>query len=163
VPDETTLKAFATLVRRAGLAAAVAEFGLKSVAHLNFNEDGKTLDTASAAALLQAWGEAGAPPKPALVFHGSTTKAALATVRSEAIVKALGGAADGSVAAVVKDLDKVTACAGVSVLVRPPPAAQASALVLVTSANWTASLSSAPTRRQRSWCLSTTSRPTLQR
>jgi hypothetical protein len=136
VPDETTLKAFATLVRRAGLAAAVAEFGLKSVAHLNFNEDGKTLDTASAAALLQAWGEAGAPPKPALVFHGSTTTAALATVRSEAIVKALGGAADSSVAAVVKDLDKVTACAGVSVLVRPPPAAQASALVLVTSANW---------------------------
>lgn len=132
LPDEERLKAFAEVAARMGLLAAVGQFQLKPFAHVQYQEDGRTLQAESVTALRKAWGDGPPPHRLALGCHDGTTTASLATLRTEAIVKALGAAEGGAMALAVKDLDQVSGCAGVSVLVKPAPRFQ----VLVGWASW---------------------------
>lgn len=119
VDNERLLISFASLARKKGLAAAMKEMQLQMLAHVVYTADGKTVELDSGQALKTAWAAAGAPENVALVFHGSTTPAALAQQRTTALLKVLGGAGDKVQALAAKDLVDVSACAGLSVIVRP--------------------------------------------
>ncbi len=138
--DEAALARFAALAKKSGLAATLKELQLAMLAHVDFESDGKKVQAASAEALKAAWGANGAPAEAALVYHGSTTTAAVAQQRTGALMQVLGGAGDKVQALAAKDLDQVTTCAGLSVLVRtpqtPPPPPPQTTLVLVTAASW---------------------------
>jgi len=113
------LKRFVTLLRRSGLAAAMQQMELRLLAHVDFAADGRSIAAASALALKAAWGHAGAPGPLALVLHGSSTSDALAQQRTQALLQQLGGSGVSVEALLASDLEKVSACAGLSVLVRP--------------------------------------------
>lgn len=113
-------KAFMTLARGAGLAAAMAQFGLSPLAHVDFEADGSTVQDSSAMALKLAWNQPEAPdPRAAAVFRAAGVADAVAAKRTRAILQVLGSASDNVDVLEVGDLDKVTACAGLSVIVRP--------------------------------------------
>ena len=134
--NEEALKGFAALVKRAGLKAAMDQLGLQFMAHVDYQDDGQNVEPASAMALRAAWGDGGAPANLALVYHGSSTTANVAEQRTTALLKALGGAGDKVQAFVAADLDQVSACAGVSVIVRPPPAQVLTHQVLLGFSIW---------------------------
>ena len=116
------LTRFAGLVKKNGLASAMKAMQLQTLAQVNYQADGKTVETASAQALKGAWaasGSSGPPQNVALVYHGSTTVPALAQQRSSALMQVLGSPGDKVQPFAAKDLDQVTDCAGLSVIVRP--------------------------------------------
>ena len=122
VDNETLLKRFASLAKRSGLASAMQSMQLQTLAHVDYQADGKTVESASGQALKGAWattGSSGPPQNLALVYHGSTTVPALAHQRTSALMQVLGSPGDKVQPLAAKDLDQVTDCAGLSVIVRP--------------------------------------------
>lgn len=113
-------RSFAKLVKESGLVVALAQFGLKAEAHVDFEEDGKTVKSASLPGLKAAWGQPEAPDgRIAAVFRSADVTDAAAVGRTRAILQALGGDSDNIDALQDPDLAKVTGCAGLSVIVRP--------------------------------------------
>lgn len=122
VDSEALLTRFVSLVKRSGLASAMKTMQLQALAHVNYQADGKAVETASEQALKGAWastGNSGPPQNLALVFDGSTTTPLLAQQRTSALMQVLGSPGDKVQPFAAKDLDKVTDCAGLSVIVRP--------------------------------------------
>ena len=122
VDSEALLTRFASLVKRSGLASAMKTLQLQTLARVNYQTNGKTVETASAQALKGAWAETGSSGPPqnlALVYHGSTTVPALAQQRTSALMQVLGSPGDKVQPFAARDLDQVTDCAGLSVIVRP--------------------------------------------
>lgn len=140
------LKALLDLARRSGLVAAMAQFGLSLLSHVDFEEDGATVQGASVTSLKLAWGSGGAPDgRQAAVFRQAGVADAQAVARTRAILQVLGSDSDAIGALEVADLAQVTPCAGLSVLLRPvvidpppppPPPPPTTTLVLLTAASW---------------------------
>lgn len=131
------LSRFAGLVKKNGLESTMKTMQLQMLARLDYQADGKTVETASGQALIAAWGAAGnsaAPQNLALVFHGGTTPAALAQQRTTALMKVLGSPGDKVQPLAARDLDKVSKCAGLSVIVRPAVVQTRTDLVLMAFA-----------------------------
>ena len=134
--NEDMFRRFTALVQRSGLAAAMKELQLQFLAHVDYQDDGKTVAPASALALRTAWAEGGAPQNVALVYHGSATTTALAQQRTTALLKVLGGAGDKVQALAAQDLEQLSGCAGVSVILRPPLAQVLTHQVLLGFSLW---------------------------
>ena len=137
--DEATLSRFTGLVKKNGLEATMKSMQLRLLAHVDYQADGKTVELASGQALAAAWaaaGNSGAPQNLALVYHGSTTPAALAQQRTSALMKTLGSPGDKVQPLAARDLDKVTDCAGLSVIVRPAAVQVQTHQVLLGFALW---------------------------
>ena len=134
--NEATLTRFAGLVKKNGLESTMKAMQLQALAHVDYQADGKTVDPASGQALLAAWGAGGAPQNLALVYQGSTTPAALAQQRTTALMKLLGSPGDKVQPLAARDLDKVTDCAGLSVIVRPAVVQVRTDQVLLGFALW---------------------------
>lgn len=129
VPSQDMLKRFVDLASRSGLPAAMKELGLGLLAHVDFESDGLTVQPASGNALRLAWG--GTPPGPsAAAFVAGGGDTAGAGQRTIAILKALGTGSDDVGALAVEDFAEVSACAGLSVLVRAPVEVQTQDVLL---------------------------------
>ena len=129
--NEVMLIRFAGLVKKNGLASAMKALQLQMLAQVDYQADGRGVEPASGQALIAAWGAGGAPQNVALVYHGSTTPAALAQLRTTALMKVLASPGDKVQAFAAKDLDQVSNCAGLSVIVRPAVVQTRTDLVLM--------------------------------
>lgn len=129
---------FMELATQNGVAAAIGELKLQALAHVDFQDDAKTLQLESLLKLREAWGTVGKPPDGAVGFYLGTkvdaAEAAAITSQSQAIMGALQGNVSDVFVRNTPDLDKATACRGVTVLVEPaePQVAQ----ILLASANY---------------------------
>lgn len=113
------LESFAALASKSGLAAAVKQFNLAAIAHVEFLPDGRTITADSQAKLTAAWG-GGAPQAGARVFHaGGADAEAAAVVQAAAIQAALGTAGAAPKPLAAANLAQATACAGLALLVAP--------------------------------------------
>jgi len=130
-------KAFAALVRQAGLQAAIRQFELQPLAHVQFQADAQSLDAKSVDLLKRAWGDAGAAEAAALSLHAGTAGAeAAAQAQSAAIVAVLGGAAGDVKPMASNELTGLTDCAAITVVVAPEPVQVVTTRVLVAAAAW---------------------------
>lgn len=115
-----SLKLFLDLARRSGLVAAIKQLELKTLAHVDFEADGSTVQNASAMQLRAAWGNDGPPDnRQAAVFHAASATEADAVQRTRTILQVLGSDSDAILTGQASDLAQVTGCAGLSVIVRP--------------------------------------------
>ena len=108
------------------------------LAHVDFQSDAKSLQPDSLLKLRAAWGAAGKPMDNAVGYYlganADATEAAATLAQSQAIM----GALDGNVSDVnvrnAADLDKVTACRGITVLVSRPAAVATQ--ILIARPDW---------------------------